>query len=578
MITKMKNLRYLIIVFTLIFVYSYDDESDALPPSFQDATWVTNVRPSDDYVIVKGEDISFRDLSQGALTHQFIIEEGNHFLYSGYKNNDSLPLFINKNLGTVSIDKDAHVLFLNQGINKVTLRNTFKDSISYKGAVVIPAFKENDVWVIEKTWEIDVFGDLLPAFKVLDKNGDEIINVTATDEVSRKDEDTWPVINVEAGDALTYIDLTTEDRPTGRNWSLTRAKTSTTTDSIVSAGYFSLGTFTAGTFTSSRGGDFPVGRGSKIIPLKINVVPSSQPFVYNADGGMLESPDEVITFGVTGELVPFTGEESSFTVNVKNADNGFDKDIAVTSAKINADDATKIDLKLAEPIYNSDVVTVSYAGSGIKSVDTRDLLAFGPIEVSMDEGFNLFVPALESYASIEDGSSNVWGAYCNGCWVGKPTNSHDGDGNATENFYFTRGMATADNYQVSDGDASMRYISPSTGITGGRTIQFTKFKNLDLPAGRYKMRMDVFMVAGNTMSGINMWFKGPNVNAFWDLSPGTVARDEFVTVENVIDFSVSPTSDRFDIQVRDIDNPNGLSSTQEFYFDNLVILPIELRP
>ena len=69
-----------------------------------------------------------------------------------------------------------------------------------------------------------------------------------------------------------------------------------------------------------------------------------------------------IGFNVSGEVADFFGEEDNFTVHVKNEVAGFEGDIAVSGAKISASDATMIQLTLAEEIYNTDSVWVSYSG------------------------------------------------------------------------------------------------------------------------------------------------------------------------------------------------------------------------
>lgn len=78
----MKSLKNLILILTLVFIWGCDGNDD-LPPAFQDATWSMNIRPNTAQVTKQGSPFSFRDLSQGALSHEFTIEEGNKYLFPG---------------------------------------------------------------------------------------------------------------------------------------------------------------------------------------------------------------------------------------------------------------------------------------------------------------------------------------------------------------------------------------------------------------------------------------------------------------------------------------------------------------
>ncbi|TGV02969.1 hypothetical protein [Flavivirga rizhaonensis] len=554
----MKNLKYLILVITLVF----GCEDETLPEQFQDATWVSNIRPGNAYVVNQGQSVSFRDLSQGALSHEFIIEEGNKYLYPGFGENDSLPLFVNDKLGTVSTDKDAHVLFLNPGINEVKLRNTFKDSVTYQGAVPIPAFQENGVWVIENVWTVDVFGPLKPAFKVLDKDDNEVVNISGDEEISIEDKDTWPVIQVEAGDALTYIDLTSEDRPTGRAWVNPIGKPASSNDSINAVGYFSLGRFNAGNITSIREGDeFPGERVKKLIPLVIEVIPSSQPFIYNEAGGIKQNNDDSITIGVTGEIEPFVGAEDSFTVRVVNTAASFDEEIPVLSATINPSDATKIDLVLSQPVYNTDEITVAYAGNVIESVDTRVLQGFGPIDVQINFGANILTNPKWGFETAATTGNITRKAGLDGYWAG---------GANDPNEYFFRNTE-----KFVSGSASLRYSNPN-GIDRNITLQGYSLSSPNgIPAGSYLMSYQVYLEVGNTMKGFST-SRSPFGVFSWDLE--TLPRGEWVEVNRVVTTgSDIPSGQQINLSVTSGDN-SGVTGEQIMYWDDLSLILLEERP
>ncbi|WP_346881159.1 hypothetical protein [uncultured Algibacter sp.] len=558
----MENFKKVIFVFALVFILGCDKDED-LPPAFQDATWGINLRPEDARVTQVGKALSFRDLSQGALSHEFIIEDGNKYLFPGYGANDSLPLFINNDLGLRTTNTDAHVLFLNQGINKVTIRNTFKDSLSFNGNERIDAVQENGVWVIENTWEIDVFGPLKPAFEVRDKNDNVLVSISGEDLVSNEDSSTWPVIQIEAGDALTYVDLTLEDRPNDRLWTFTRGNPGNSRDATAEVGYFSLGTFNAGRIQAIReGNDVPDERVAKIIPLVIEVIPSSQPFVFNEEGGALLNDDDSITFGVTGEIEPFIDEVDSFTVRVVNTAAGFDQEIPVISAIINSTDATKIDLILAEPLYNTDDITISYAGGNIESVDMRTLQPFSSMEVQVSLDANILVDPKWGFETAATTGNITRKAGLDGYWAAAA--------NDPERFFFRNTDI------VATGSASVRYLNPD-GISKNVTLTGNGISSpTGIPAGDYLISYNVYLEPGNTMK---MFRNSNNFGTFgdivWDLE--SLPRGEWVEINQVVTTTAIPSGKQFQLKVHQIDNP-GVTGQQVMYWDDLSWVLLERRP
>ena len=128
----MKNIRILSILFGLLFLVSCDEDEYVdynAPDELSDVSWYMSVDPysRDKYSIAAETFISFLDLSQGAVSHEWIIEEGNAFLKEGFKKNDSLPLFIDESKGLTINDGKAHVLFRKNGFNKVRLVNKFTE-------------------------------------------------------------------------------------------------------------------------------------------------------------------------------------------------------------------------------------------------------------------------------------------------------------------------------------------------------------------------------------------------------------------------------------------------------------------
>ena len=141
------------------------------------------------------------------------------------------------------------------------------------------AVQEGNLWVIDTTFNFDVFATIKPAFKVL-QNGTEILNVTEDNMPSINDIDTWPTVDVEAATTLTFVDMTTVGRPNARSWRYADGTPTQTGGETANVKFYRLGTFT-GEVRSFRTAPNPTANVTKLIPIKVNVIPSSQPFVFS---------------------------------------------------------------------------------------------------------------------------------------------------------------------------------------------------------------------------------------------------------------------------------------------------------
>ncbi|WP_157961041.1 hypothetical protein [Lutibacter citreus] len=563
----MKNIGIVSILFGLLFLVGCDDDEYAdysAPDQLSDVSWYMSVDPysQDKYSISSNTFISFLDLSQGAVSHEWIIEEGNSFLKEGFNKNDSLELFTDEAAGLIIDKGKAHVLFRNSGFNKVRLVNKFTEKVSYNSEESpLEAFQEGDLWVIDTIFTFDVYGKLMPSFKIM--QGDtEIINITKDDLPSIDDAASWPTVEVEAGSFLTYVDLTTEDRPSGRSWSVADGAPVTSGLESADIKFFKLGTYPAGEIKSVRSGNLPSANTIKIIPLNVRVIPSSQPFEIS--GIIKESIDEKISFQVSGELQPFTGEEGNFTVNVKNETTGFDQNIAVQTAGVRNDDATYLELKLAAPIYNSDVITVSYSGGSIKSTDTRDLLDFANKQVVMYSAGNILAP--NSWSGFEVADANIKKAYAgpgSSFWVG--ANGTDADP------FWARTIEKANT-----GDASMRFSVD--GIDKTYQIHTYGLGTIDkIPAGTYKVSFMVYLEEGNTMGGFWTWGGEviPLASELWSFDG--LPRGEWVKMEHVITTDALDVKKKVSIVINTGANPNASSGRQTMYLDDFSFVELEAR-
>ena len=496
--------------------------------------------------------LTFLDISRNVISREWTISDGGSFISADFTGADTdFTPFIIPSAGKTSVEQKINVLFTTPGLQSVRIMNTFDKEPTDGPATAI---QQGTSWVIDTTYLVDVFANIQPAFKVF-KGEEEVLSIAANDLPDPNNSASWPVVAIEAGETLTYVDLTTVGRSNQRNWSFAGAVPATSRDSVATVSYFALGTYQGGGFTAVRGSDRPAQEAGKIIPITVQVNPSSEPFLFV--GNLAESVDETISFNVGGELAPFSGQEGAFTINVSNEAAGFNADIPVASAKVSDADATKIELTLTAPIYNSDVVTVSYNGSEIKSADARTLSEFGPEVVTMKFADNV-LPS--DWAGFELPHANWKKGFCDGYWIG------NGNGNATKTV-FTR---TEDFFN--SGIASMKFSLPD-GITEDKTLQGTNFRDFGLPAGSYLLSYKLYLDPENTMTTLNTVVNEPQTIISWDIT--NLARGEWVELSQIQTFDAAPTK-RYDMKVVAAENASA-TGTQTFYIDDYSFIPLETR-
>ncbi|NIJ45342.1 hypothetical protein FHR24_001810 [Wenyingzhuangia heitensis] len=538
-----------IIITVLLFVGCNNEEVEALS-DLSDATWTISEGRSNatedsdiDYSKNVYEFISFIDLSQNALSHEWHIAEENKYLKTGFKSKDSLPLFVDNSLGTVSKNKAAHVMFLKSGINDVTIINTFKDSVNFRGSNVISSVRKGDVYEITRTWKVDVYDIIKPEVKISDKNGTVIFNSTV-DNVPVKKED-WVTVNVEAGDFLTYEDLSTVGRPNANGWKVSASSEKTAKGKLTNNfTFFKLGEgYDAGVLTAAReGDDIPNAKTDYTIPVKINVVQSSQPFVL-ADSGIKRISNNVIELGVTGEVKALKEQEGDFTVHVTNG--GFDQDINVVKAEVSSLDKTKIHLTLESRLYNTDIATVSYVGKTISSLDERELVEITTEPVKFVGGNILG----EDHFGFETGGKE-W-------FIQHP-----------DQWSYSTSFANS-------GTNSLKFETVTSLMGGNAKVQGTGATNLNIPAATYTYSLKIYIDPNTDLSKLITNFSGPWKPHTWDLS--AVAKGEWATLSAEIELGDYDPAAKgkliFQVNKADISSDNA-----KFFVDDLSLVEIESRP
>jgi len=541
------------------------------PGDINDTSWIIgfdqNKTKEDAFLINIDTHISFLDLSQGYIDHEWIIEEGNSFLKEGFKRNDSLPLFI-KNSDVSTLDPKAHVFFRKKGLNPVRLYNTFSSPVTRETSLGTFTSKQiGDLHVVDTTFTFDVFGYVKPAFRIL-QDGVVKLEISAEDMPSLDNQNEWPVVEVKAATSLTYEDLSEEGRPNSRRWDVTSGSPISSNGVISNFKFFRLGTFNAGTITSNRsniGRTYPSASVEKIIPLKVKVIQSDLPFEIN--GTIKETKEEILRFQVTGVIEPFNGQESFFTVNVKN--NNFDQNIAVSQAKVSDSDGTYIELTLSQPIYNSDAITVNYAGGNIKSLDDRSLINFtAPINVISYFDGNV-LPG-NGWASFETENGAINRAFAQDYFTG---NGNKVNGSNTVGYY----MRNTDKSFL--GDASMKFESTDTNPLPNVNLWGFAFSKPDpIKAGTYKASYRVWLETGNTIKKIRTELNKPVfMQHVWDIENTPRGSWQIITNTIVLPQDVTETNSRWTFRVHPQLNV-GVTGAQKMYIDDFSLIEIEVRP
>ena len=363
------------------------EDNEPLLSDFSDIGYFTSqfAIPKSLWAVNVTDFITFSDLSRSPISHQWIIPgEGAAFFLEGpITNNDTILTDFIINPGeTVTEEETIHVLFAKPGLQTITLRNVFRDSVAFTGTDTLSAVLQPDgSWLYEEDFIIDVYDSITANARIFRLDGTEIPLGTDT-------------IVVEGGDSLRFVDIST-GRPNTWSWRIGSASAS---DSASTIGLnIDLGVHTAILRASRSGENIPGASSSFSIPNPIKVIPSSKPF--QLAGPIVELEDQTIQVPLTGPVdsrLSLAGQEAFFSVTVNGTP------FNVSSIQIDPDNNTRLNLTLAGTIYSDDEIFVSLAdGSSIEASDTREIVPFSNEPVTMFF-VNLFEAAGITY-DFEDG-------------------------------------------------------------------------------------------------------------------------------------------------------------------------------
>ncbi|WP_109831749.1 hypothetical protein [Reichenbachiella versicolor] len=350
----------------------------------------------------------FLDASIGVTSHEWRIEQGNHFLKQQPEIEEDLYAQINSKLDTVSKEIVANVLFSEPGDTYVRLYNTYKDSVAsvqeyskatgeYDGVFSSEFDESLGLWIIDTAIAVKVYDTLKAEFAVF-FDGEEVLKVNGDDFPSGDPSD-WITLDVQDGDVITFVDMSVQGEPSGREWIIGTEDEYDETTALLEFAYSSLGTFQVGSFRTFRNN--PKAEVEKFIPLIVNVSPSTKPLVSGSisvsEFDITES-SSIVSIELNGAPVVETGDLTDFSINISNSGKGYTSlNIIPTAFEV---ENSIIHLTLDEPIYFDDDVKITYSGTGITNASglrTMQMIS----DVTVTKGF------LENQSTLSDSEFNT---------------------------------------------------------------------------------------------------------------------------------------------------------------------------
>lgn len=546
--------------------------------------------------------VGFFDVSLGQKSREWIIPNSAKYINTEFGESDTIYTpFIIPNKGTISTDELVNVYFPEAGEFEVKLKTEFNKPVTYNrtfevdGEVITKSITSTTVDTIFK---VKVFADPVPSCKVYRQNFvtnpedptgptipdevnpySEVLMVAEEDQPSIEDIDSWQEISIEAGEKLMFEDLSTVGEADAVRWTTGGGKPAQSSKEIIEVAYNKLtegDEFYTAHFMSRRTNDVgPVKDIAKLIPLKIKVLPSTKPFNYSS--GLKVAASGVISFPVSGEVELYEGQEDKFTVQVRNEDTGYDQNVAVTSIALNADDATIIELTLAETVYNTDTFTISYTDpnaedtDGIISVDGRSLESFDPVTVKMKLSDYEGVMNIEDFTGYESeygGSGNQY-KFANmnkGVYFAQ----HNGNSEAGPLYYWR------DTSLAYEGKSSLKFETPDTGIPNLARLQGSAFKSLSpIPEGKYIPSVWVYIDPATKMSTIQ-YSVTTNGDATFDFDISAAEKGTWVQLTLPAVSLPAIADGRLDINIKK-DGQDAVQ-VQKLWLDNFDLLIVNDRP
>ncbi|MFR9557263.1 MAG: hypothetical protein SNJ35_06790 [Rikenellaceae bacterium] len=507
-----------------------------------------------------GDYLFIRDVSQSVITREWTIDDKSSFFTDS---NDTTTTIEDKTIST----SDAYILFEKSGVTTIKLRLTFPEKVATYNEDSIEAVYDEElgVWVFEKEWTVEIYGELKPGFSVnrtaLDGTVSEELAVSGDEETSLDDLTT---IYVSQGDILEFVyDENSEYKSTSQSWTVPGG----TTDGSGSARYTfnTVGTYSGYYVTATRDAVDSSATSGKISQASVRkVVPIEVIVEYAAIspllGNITQQWDSTIEvpFNKKLELASYTTDalaELAQAFELKIGD-----DVAtITSAAVSSDDSTILVLTVESPLDNyGKSATLSYTpttsnqfiydGSITDSSQVTDPSeGFDDVSVSL---YHIFDPYYFGFDGVS--SLTATGNIVDGWWFNCCTTSLTNDGSYLD-VRDIDGQSRALYFEMYNGDTSdkskpLAFFSSSNGdtiaageytlhwkiyveeyvavdstsatsatvkvVTGGGTYTLGALEISDLDTGKWLEVTTTATVAANSMSTFQITFDKTLVTNF----------------------------------------------------------------
>lgn len=401
---RIKNIIYTSLALTgLLISGCSENESLFVPNDFSDIAFINTqvVNKWSTHILEKGIPISFMDLSQNALSHSWTIDDGCCFIKGEFNKADTVfEQFIIPDAGKVSNENIVHVLFQEPGTKTVRLTNTFRDKVVYDGLSeagqkqqtfpgdpVKESFfdEEKGVWVFDTLMHFKIL-DYVTADITMSRNNEELLKVSRDEEYLVANSSAWDKLSIEVGEELT-ISADIYGEPDENFWKLNTGLAEIETKkeiinedpkiirmtSVFQAAKISEGNL--GYLSMERKSkeegvkepDKPASKQSKYIPLKVNIIAPTTPFVVE-ECKVVDMQAIQLSFKSTLKIAEDKLQEylGCFTV-ISDEYNVEISDLALNET------SNALILNLMNPVYKDEEIKVSYRGfEGNPIVDIYD--------------------------------------------------------------------------------------------------------------------------------------------------------------------------------------------------------------
>ncbi|WPO37599.1 carbohydrate binding domain-containing protein [Flammeovirgaceae bacterium SG7u.111] len=434
--------------------------------------------------------VSFADLGQGVLSRTWTFPEG-------------VADIIDSDDDMLSTNKIVHVEFIKPG----------EYEINYKADFVVDS----------------VALDTMILVTVLD---------TITAKFTHNHSD---LSKVEAGSKIQFTNASTGD-PDTYEWIIEGGDPEVSADENPLITFKKLGTFDV-TFIASR--DKPYGRDTVTMKDYITVIPSSEPVTLK---GISVTREDLIKVQYSRELQPVVGEEASFSISLAGSP------ATVSSVKLSSTDASIVEIELAEEIYNTDELLVTYTPGGLISTDFVKANAFTDVQPEM------WMPNYFETSGVDVGFENGGANWKLPPWYDGGSGTLDVDAGAANTGSFGAKL-TLDAESKLGGWESEPIISIEAGMT-------------------YKISYMIKVVSRGGIQEVNIRLLVPDpwsqVARIWH-GDGSLNDTEWRKVENIVTIPADDARDLTTLKIAFQTGATAAGESAEIYIDDVSFVPWEVR-